>query len=171
MRVVLLRHGIAEERTRFAKTGQPDSERPLTVKGAERTRRAVAGLLNLVPDLTIVATSPYQRARQTAELVAAACDPGDVDGPTVVEALRPAGEAAEIGRWLEGCPEEATVALVGHEPDLSGLMAWLTTADSVGFARFKKAGACLIELRSARGPGGGELQWLLTPAILRRIAG
>lgn len=168
MRVVLFRHGIAEDRAEFSNTGRPDSERPLTIKGIERTRQAAAGLLSLVPDLGYVATSPYRRARQTADLIAAAAGAGAP--PAVVDALQPAGKPAEICLWLASCPAQPAVALVGHEPDLSELMGWFTAGESGSFARFKKAGACLIEFRSAPGRGAGELQWLLMPAMLRQMA-
>ncbi|MFZ0487873.1 MAG: histidine phosphatase family protein [Arenicellales bacterium] len=168
MRVVLFRHGIAEDRTEFSRTGRPDSDRPLTTQGVERSRQTAAGLLSLLPDLGFVATSPYRRARQTADLIAAAADAGGL--PVVVDALQPAGKPAEICRWLASCPAQAAVALVGHEPDLSELMGWFTAGECGSFARFKKAGACLIEFHSAPGRGAGELQWLLTPTILRQLA-
>lgn len=169
MQVVLFRHGIAEDRDAFAATGAPDCQRPLTDKGARRARRAAAGLVTVLPTVDVVGTSPFTRARQTADAVASACeDAGRPPERQTVAALRPGGSPMDICQWLAGRREASTAVLVGHEPDLSGLMAWLTTGRPEGFARFKKAAACLIELSSSA-PGGGELIWHLPPAVLRRL--
>ena len=169
MQVVLFRHGIAEDRDAFAATGAPDAQRPLTDKGARRARRAAAGLLTLLPAVDVIGTSPLTRARQTADAVMGACDDGGAPPEReTVAALRPGGDPMDVCQWLAGRGQARTAVLVGHEPDLSGLMAWLTTGRGPGFARFKKAAACLIEL-SAAAPGGGELVWHLPPAVLRRL--
>lgn len=168
MQVVLFRHGIAEEREAFSKTGLPDSERPLTARGLRRTRAAAEGLRALVPELDAVGSSPYVRARQTADLIAHSYGVPAVD---IVQDLQPEGAPLEICRWMERRAPVGAVALVGHEPDLSELLAWLTAGRQDGFARFKKAGACLIELPWPPACGQGELQWLLTPGVLRCVAG
>lgn len=169
MQVVLFRHGIAEDRVAFAATGAPDCQRPLTDKGARRTRLAAAGLLSVLPAVDVIGTSALTRARQTADAVAAACeDAGPPPERETVAALQPGGDPLDVCRWLAGQGQARTVVLVGHEPDLSGLMAWLTTGRPEGFARFKKAAACLIELPTPA-PGGGELVWHLPPVVLRRL--
>lgn len=169
MQIVLFRHGIAEDRNEFANTGLPDSERPLTRKGVQRTRAAARGLATVLPGLTAVGTSPYLRARQTAELLAGACESGGASATTIVDDLQPGSRASGVCRWLEQGSPSDVVALVGHEPDLSELMAWFTTGREAGFARFKKAGACLIDFSSMPARGAGELQWLVTPGVLRRL--
>jgi len=172
MQVALFRHGIAEDREAFARTGAPDGERPLTSKGIRRTRQAAGGLLVLLPAIDVIATSPYTRARQTAEILAGACSQSGHDAElTTVEAMQPDGDYQQVCRFLSGRPGAATVVLVGHEPDLSLLMAWLTTGAGGHLARFKKAGACLIDFDGPPAPGGGELQWLAQPAMLRTLAG
>lgn len=171
MKIVLFRHGIAEDREIFVRTGLPDSERPLTRKGEQKTRRVTAGLVNVLVSVEVIGTSPYTRARQTADIVARACaDAGRMPEPGVVDAMQPGGDPLEICRWLADKDAEATAVLVGHEPDLSQLAAWLTSGEPGGFMRFKKAGACLIEFPSRPRQGGGELLWLMPPAVLQRLA-
>lgn len=172
MQVVLFRHGIAEDREIFAGRGLPDSERPLTGKGGRRTRQAARGLACLLPALDAIGTSPYLRARQTADIVAGVYEEaGRVPERETIDAMRPGGELMEVRRSLERELNRDVVALVGHEPDLSELMAWFTTGRPEGHARFKKAGACLIEFPGRPGRGDGELLWLVPPSILRRLAG
>lgn len=169
MQIVLVRHGVAEDRETFQ---GPDAERSLTGKGERRTREAAAGLRSLLPELAVVGTSPYVRARQTAKIIAAVyAESGRRPELETVDAMQPGGEPAAVSDWLGRLGGAEHVALVGHEPDLSGLMAWLTTGESDDYARFKKAGACLIECPATPGRGEGELQWLMTPAALRRLAG
>jgi phosphohistidine phosphatase len=62
------------------------------------------------------------------------------------------------------------VALVGHEPMLSSLAAWLVTGDRRRGAMFEiKKGAALV-LDGEPRPGGMRLVASLPPKTLRRIA-
>src|ERR671923_2581884 len=68
MMLSLLRHGIAVERG--SPGAEHDSERPLTAKGDRRMRRIAAGMLALGLSYDVILSSPYLRARQTAEIAA-----------------------------------------------------------------------------------------------------
>ena len=72
MDLLVIRHGIAEDRETFAATGADDRQRPLTDKGRRRLREAVPGLHAAVPGVELVASSPLVRAVQTAKIVARA---------------------------------------------------------------------------------------------------
>jgi phosphohistidine phosphatase len=69
MNLYFMRHGIAVER---ADTGQRsgDRERPLTPKGIKRMNKAAKGLVTLSLSFDRILTSPFERARQTAKIVA-----------------------------------------------------------------------------------------------------
>ena len=69
MRLLFIRHAIAEDRDEWAKSGRPDAERPLTDRGRDRMRRAARGLARLLPRPDLIATSPYLRAAETAAIV------------------------------------------------------------------------------------------------------
>ncbi|MCU0971870.1 MAG: phosphohistidine phosphatase SixA [Gammaproteobacteria bacterium] len=168
MNLLLIRHGIADDRFEFARRNGNDDERPLTEKGIARMRSGAAGLLRLVPALDVLASSPLTRARQTADIVQEAYGKPRA---TIVDALSPGREPEDVGDWLSLLPVEAKVAAVGHEPDLSELVGWLTTGEPHGFVAMKKGGACLLEIATAPGACSARIEWLLTPRQLRLLAG
>lgn len=164
MHVVLIRHAEAGDRHVFARSGAPDSERPVTAKGKKQMRRAARGLGRLVPAIDRLATSPYRRAAQTARIVARAYD--DL-APVVVEQLTPDVEPSLVARWLRAQPGADTIALVGHEPQLSGLATFLLTASSEPILALEKGAACAIDVPAPR--RAGTLLWLLTARQLRTL--
>lgn len=164
--VLIVRHAPAGTSEGFARTGQEDSQRPLTAEGREKMARAAAGLLRLVPELSVLWTSPLARARQTAEIV------GEVYGlaPTHLPALAPDGEPeavlAALGRARGGAPH----GLVGHEPSLSRLVGWLLDGERRSLVELKKGAACLLGFDSVPRAGAARLLWLLPPRQLRALA-
>ena len=63
MQIYLLRHGIAED----ASPGQADADRALTPEGIKRLREILKRARTASVAPTVIVTSPYVRARQTAE--------------------------------------------------------------------------------------------------------
>ena len=167
MRLLVIRHAIAGDRETFAReAGRPDSERPLTAEGRKKMRECAAGLREVAPDLAVLGSSPFVRARQTADLVAQAFDGL---GVTEVPALASGGSRDDLVGWLNR-QRAACVGLVGHEPDLGLLTGWLVTGDDAApFVSLKKGGACLLELAGPAGAASAELLWVLTPRLLRRL--
>src|SRR5437660_6263897 len=70
MKLVVVRHAVAEDRDRFARTGRHDAERPLTTAGREKMVQGAMGLARWIKHIDTLAASPCVRARQTAELLA-----------------------------------------------------------------------------------------------------
>jgi phosphohistidine phosphatase len=158
----LIRHGIAEER---GQAWPDDTKRPLTEQGISRMRRAARALARLGLTPAIVLTSPLVRTRQTAEIVAAAFSPHP---PIVnVEALAPGGAPTAVATEIEKHGRRPQMVLVGHEPGIGELAAWLTGARHS--IEFKKGGACRIDVEGGTLHGGGALRWLLTPKILKAM--
>lgn len=167
MQLLIIRHAIAEDRELFAASGQDDSERPLTKDGRKRMRAAAAGLAEVAPAVDLLATSPFVRATQTADIVAAAFR----RPPThPVDALTPERPASDFVKWLHAVEDAMVVAVVGHEPHLGRLVSWLTTARKQPFMELRKGGACLLDLGGAPAPGTARIVWALTPKQLRRLA-
>lgn len=167
MRLVLLRHAIAEEREDFARTGRDDSLRPLTDEGRKRMKQGARGLKRLVPDIDLLVTSPYTRAAQTAAVV------DSVYGglkEEEIDQLTPEAEPADFLRWLRKRSEE-TVAVVGHEPSISLILSFLLTGSERRIFAFRKGGACLVDFPDEVGAGTATLLWALTPGQLRELAG
>jgi len=167
MKLLIVRHAIAQNRLLYATSHKNDDLRSLTPKGRRRMGEADRGLRHLVPAVDLLTTSPLVRAVQTAEILAET-----LGGPAPVQVpvLAPGSGPRDVGRWLATQIDTALLALVGHEPDLSQLISWLTTGTSGGCVHFKKGAACLLECRSLPEAGACRLLWLLAPRQLRMLA-
>ncbi len=167
MDLLVIRHAVAEERELFAATGGSEDLRPLTERGRERMREGARGLTRIVKRITVLATSPYTRAEETAGIVAAAFGGPE---PEALDLLRPEGDFRALSDWLRGLARNDTVALVGHEPHLSGFVCFMLTGRPGEFLRLKKGAACLLELSEPVRPGAATLRWALSPGHLRKIS-
>ncbi len=164
MKLVVVRHAIAGDRVAFAETGQPDSERPLTDAGRKKMRANARGLRAVVPTLDVLATSPFLRARETADILA------ETYGRKVdeVPALAHGGSRPALLAWLQAQHAE-TIAVVGHEPDLSQLIGWLVTGEAAPIVPLKKGGAALLLFPDLPLFGDAEIRWVLSPKLLRQL--
>jgi phosphohistidine phosphatase len=175
MNLLVIRHAIAEDKAAFAASGRSDDQRPLTEAGRTKMRRGAEGLRVVSPLLAVLASSPLVRARETAEIVAPIFKVPRVE---IVDALRPERPFDELLAWLrrrippnEEEDSDATIAIVGHEPHLSGLITWLMTGGKDSRVELKKGAACLLRFDRAPAAGEAMLRWSLTPAQLRDLAG
>jgi phosphohistidine phosphatase len=166
MQLLVIRHAIAEDRERFASSGRDDSERPLTTAGRDKMRRASGGLRRIVPTIDLLASSPYVRAMETAELVAEAYGIDDVKR---VAALVPDAPLQEFLVWVQRKASARVVAVVGHEPHLGELVTWLMSGLRESRVEMKKGGACLLEFEGQPGAGLGVMKWLMGPGQLREL--
>ena len=166
MKLLVIRHGIAEDKVEFAKSGESDDARPLTDEGRKKMKQVAKGLRALVPDLGLLASSPLVRAKQTAEIVGKAYG-REID--EFVEALRPTARFADGLEWLGRHASLDAVAIVGHEPHLSEFVTWLVFGGEQSRIELKKGGACLLTFEGKPARAGARLDWLATPALLRAI--
>jgi len=162
MRLLIIRHAIAVPR---GTPDIPDDERPLTPEGEKKFRQAARGLARVQKRPDTLLSSPLPRAWRTAEIAAEAW--GHLE-PEKETALIDADFEA-VARILATHPSDSTVAVVGHEPGLSALLARLLDTEDADRLTFKKGGAALVEL--AGEPEGGRLIWYLPPRVLRKLAG
>ena len=163
MRLLVVRHAIAEDRETFE---GDDAARSLTADGRKKMKRGAAGLKELVPDIDLLAASSLKRAVETAEIIARAYDGFKVQQVTE---LAPGTPRDSVIAWLAGLPEKGTTAVVGHEPDLSSMVCALLTSADEPFLEFGKGGACLLEFKGPVGRGAATLDWFLEPKHLRRL--
>ena len=150
--VYVVRHAIAEPRD--AERWPDDSKRPLTKQGEERFRSAARGLKRFAPRVDSVLSSPYVRAWRTAEILNEEAGWPEPERCDALEAERAPDGALEVVRSRE------SVAVVGHEPFLSGFVSLLLGANVP--VDFKKGGVVLVE--------NGVLRWYATPKLLRAIS-
>lgn len=161
MKLLLIRHAVAVPR---GTPGIVDDDRPLTARGRRRFRRAARGLARIVAAPDTILTSPLPRARATAEIAARAWRRRDLT-LTPELAHGTVDDVLGVLGWRRG----RTVAVVGHEPMLSALLARLLGASDAGRLTFRKGGAALVD--AGRSPAaGGRLVWYLKPRLLRKLA-
>jgi len=167
MNIHLLRHAIAVER------GTPgfeeDALRPLTRLGRSKMEAAARGMERLGLAFDEILSSPYVRARETAEIVAATLrHPGDI---TFLDELGAERDPADLIDRLTGPGTGGgSLLVVGHEPFLGDLAGLLLNGIALPL-RFKKGGLCRISLPQPSMYGDPVLDWHLTPRQLRMLGG
>lgn len=170
VKLYVMRHGPAED---SAPTGR-DEDRALTPAGRARTR-AVAHALSAANEapLTIVA-SPLVRALQTAEIVAAvthleervreAKEPGGAPGAVEIRReMAPGGDKVDLIRELVQSGRKRAM-LIGHEPDLSMLVARLVNfAPEQGMLKSMVVG---VKVEASSDGVSAALRFILDPKSL-----
>jgi len=154
--IYILRHGRAEKR---APSIDGDAGRALTGEG----RTEILGVAEFLASRDVVfgciATSPYVRAMETAQIVAKALGKRGILAQW--EELTPGSSIEALESRVSNRPEEESLLIVGHEPLLGQFTGYMITAGHDAAIAFGKGG--LAKIRNARfDPVGGELQWLLT---------
>jgi len=163
MNLLIVRHAIAVP---HGTPEVPEDERPLTPRGEKRFRAAARGLARICRPPDVLLSSPLVRARQTADIAAEAW--GDVE---VREADALAGGSFEqIAAAVGKHADQKLVALFGHEPDVSTVVARLLGTSASERLTFKKGGAALLDV-PGKMADGGALIWYLPPRVLRAVAG
>lgn len=158
MQIYLLRHGIAED----AKPGGPDAERPLTGEGRDKLRRVLKRARTADLDPSLILSSPYRRAVETA---AVAAEVLGYKGEIVrTQALVP--EASPFDAWEEirKRKDERAILLASHEPLMSSVAAFLLDSPALR-VEMKKAALVRIDCDRFGPKAGGVLKWMLTPGV------
>ena len=158
MELYLLRHGIAED----GLPGTPDSARRLTQEGRER----VAAVLKLARhsgvNPSLILSSPYVRACQTAEI--AAREFGYKEDVPQLKSLVPHGSPEAVWADIRDYADEPAIILAGHEPLMSHLAAYLLNAPSLR-VDMKKSALLRIDFGVVGAVPYGTLRWMLVPKL------
>src|SRR5258708_2208809 len=167
MNLFILRHGLAVEH------GTPgyadDASRPLTVEGKAKLREITRAMEKLDLDFDVIISSPYQRARQTAEITAVELDL--VKKLSFSDALIPDGSAKELISHVNQIkPRPEDILLVGHEPYLSDLISFLVSGGRDFSVELKKGGLVKLSMEALKHGRCASLEWLLTPKQMGMIA-
>jgi phosphohistidine phosphatase len=158
MQIYILRHGIAEDKG----ARQKDSERALTDEGRKKLAAVLKVAAKAGVSPSVILTSPYKRARQTAEMAGEAL--GYSKPVQDVESLVPHGSPQAVWNDVREYRTEESVLLAGHEPLLSQVVAYFLGCPALRFD-FKKGAMVCIEMDSFRGDPHGVLEWVLTPRL------
>ncbi len=162
MFLYIARHAWAGER------GDPrypdDSLRELTENGIRRYTKVVEALADRGFKPACIATSPYTRCRQTADIIAE-----HVSGKPQIdelEALEPGSELEPLIEWShEHAENDRDICWVGHSPDVERLTAEII-GDGAARIRFAKGAIAAISFESDINAGAGDLCWLATAKSL-----
>lgn len=166
MDVLVVRHAVAMDRAEAAREGLPDRDRPLTKAGRKSMRQVTRGLASRVPAVSVLLTSPWRRALETADILR---EGYSGLASVATEALLAGSEPESLAREVAQHDSASVVGLVGHEPHLSGWVSWCLSGSTDGILKLRKGGACLLRFEDTLGPRRGRLLWLMTPAVLRRL--
>jgi phosphohistidine phosphatase len=162
MNLYLIRHAIAVDEY------EDDSQRPLTDKGGKKMRQIAKGLRALGVEFDLILSSPYVRAAETAEILA------DVfkmkKEVQFSDNLVPTGDPNLLIAELNEVSNVDSVALVGHEPFLTGLIGLLVSDNASVDITLKKGGVCSLSADDLHHSRKATMDWLLTPGILVGIS-
>jgi len=132
MNLLLWRHAEANE----PEPGQSDLDRTLTPRGIKQARRVAHWLHQHGPqpqNLRIL-VSPATRCQQTAQALAL---PHDIDKRLAPDAT--VSDLLTSAQWHKNKAREANILLVGHQPTLGHLAAWLLSGEEADWAIKKGA--------------------------------
>jgi len=168
MDLFILRHGEADK-----SSNGDDFVRPLTVEGTLDVTYVAGWLNDLGVEFDAIITSPLKRAQQSASIVSKIFN--IEDNLMNWEELQPGRNRIEFYQKLSSeqlFNEESVVLVVGHEPYLSSLISdIISEPNASSHVVLKKAGLAKIRITSQYAQTmHGELEWLLTPKLMKNIS-
>jgi phosphohistidine phosphatase len=158
--LLLVRHAIAFDRN--VRRWRDDRRRPLSPQGVARAHKAARGLRRLSAAPVRLLASPLLRTYQTALILH---ESAHWPTPETCEALEPGRSPEEFLGLLAGLAD-ASVAAVGHAPDLGVLLGSCLGGSHTAF-EFRKMGVARVHFRGRVRAGAGQLVWFMPPRVLR----
>ncbi len=157
MELYLIRHADA---LALGEAGvNDDADRPLSDKGQKQS--VAMGEFFKAHGLAFdrVVSSPYLRAKQTAEIMLQSS--GMALDIAYTDSLTPDARPKKLARYLMKSGGDK-VALVGHLPHMGEFASWMI-GDKKAQIEFVKAGVALVSSGESPIKGNGVLHWLITP--------
>ncbi len=161
MKLVLLRHGDA------VNSAPSDFERTLTDKGVQQAETVGDFYNSIGIRFTHIYSSPYLRAKETAEIVASSLE----QAPEVIleRDLGCGMDYPDAFAILRLLPEESVVLFVGHQPDFGAFTSYLIGSNSGGNFSFKKACSAFFEIYQFA-MGGGLLESFVPVKTIKSLS-
>jgi phosphohistidine phosphatase len=162
MKLYILRHAIAAN----PDPGEypDDSQRPLTRAGQEKMVKIARALQKMDKRINLILSSPFLRARQTAEIVRKQMHLNK-DRLVLIETLAPLVDPGKLVADIQAKYMCDSLLLVGHEPDLSKLISVLLAGEPSLSITMKKGGVCCLSMDELVAGKCATLEWLISPAI------
>ena len=148
MELYLLRHADADT------IAETDDARPISDKGVGQARKVARFCEAREMEKVRVLASPLRRTHETAEIVARHLGAELLVVPWLKSGMRPQGALEHLREYAE----EKAVMLVGHEPDLSALVACLLGMASGDRIEIRKASLTRLTV-DALEAGGARLDF------------
>jgi phosphohistidine phosphatase len=163
LKLYVLRHGQAGT---HMDNSAKDAVRPLTTAGRKEIMEIANSFKRLDLKFDLIASSPLKRAQETAKIV------GDkLKEPKRLEQwdeLRSTSDPSSLFAKLSVL--KGKILLVGHEPHLSGIIGEIISGKSNVHLVLKKGGVAKVNVEELRPKVSGELVWLLTPKLLKKMS-
>jgi phosphohistidine phosphatase len=164
MDLYLVRHGIAIDRD--DPKSPPEAERFLTHEGLIKTRTAAKGFATLEPKVKLVLSSPWMRARQTAEIFMEELKV-DVGKLVFSDALLWDANPVLLVQELELRHTLSSIMCVGHAPHVDHFIAYCI-GTKTPFTSLKKASLVHLSIDEFDF-GGASVEGLYPPKFLRAL--
>ena len=172
MELFILRHG--ETSKRLSRSGGLD--RSLTYTGTAEIKSIANSIKKLRIKIDLIVTSPLSSCKQTGEIIN---DLFNKKIPLIIcNDLKPEGKLLDFYNKISKYKGTSSILIVGHEPYLSSMINDIISnsdADrnynkNYNNIILKKAGLSRIKIISTVPKLKGELRWLLTPRILKKLS-
>lgn len=161
----LMRHGIAAER--FEPGIHSDADRPLTDRGRRRVRLVAQAMQSMDVQPGLVISSPYVRAKQTAEIV---CEVLGIEALEFDDRLTPMADPHAVRDLLiEHHHHGEDVLFTGHQPHMSSTLSYLLSGGMGVALEMRKAGLACLRFPGFSQHPPAQLDWLLTPRWISRM--
>ena len=150
MDLILWRHAEAEP-------GEPDHGRRLTSKGRKQAERMAAWLEHRLPETTRILVSPAERTQETALALGRRY--------RTSREVAPGASAASI-LAAAGWPDaREPVLVVGHQPTLGEVAAFLLAGEEAGWS-IRKGAVWWLTNRTRLGQSGAVLKVAIGPDLV-----
>ncbi len=150
MELILWRHAEAED-------GAPDSQRKLTPKGHKQADKVAGWLKSRLAEEVRILASPTTRTQQTAKALQRPFE--------TVAAVGPAASSEAIlkaARWPDA---PGAVVIVGHQPTLGEVAAWLLCGTTAAWT-IKKGALWWFTVRSRSNGAETLLRAVIGPDLI-----
>lgn len=172
MELFILRHG--ETSKRLSRSGGLD--RHLTYTGTTEIKNIANSIKKLRIKIDLILTSPILSCKQTGEIIN---DLFNRRIPLIIcNDLKPEGKFIDFYNKILKYKNTSSILIVGHEPYLSSMINDIISNNDTdrNYNKntkniiLKKAGLSRIKITSTVPKLKGELRWLLTPRILKKLS-
>ena len=152
MELYLLRHGHAE---RDSSTGR-DADRRLSIEGAVELRRSLERARVSGARPSVILSSPYARAIETASIAAVELQCAEAVIPA--SSLTPDSTPRAVWDEVRLYADRPALLLVSHEPLISAAAAWML-GPMQSLAGFHPAGIVCIDFVTIGPEPRGVIRW------------